>query len=363
MTTSPTPKQMFWAYVRTFPAWLMIKFTGAPRYLPDLKWSDESIAYNVFRLYELIFWRRYGIRKECESWKDENGNSIQVSYTYENAIVRREYALRAWFAKWKKILSSVRITVPVLVTPTGQRFFASPYVFAIAFDSATGFTTSYSNTLAHTVSGSDPFLFSQDSGDGGTKPNPWNATWDTTQNMLNITSIDCDGNGSDRWSRIRTLGNPNTGTHNIVSSGSSFDRLGALSYSGAQQTDTPDGSNFSISGAGAGNQTVTITVTASNCWLAGYSSYTNGTAGAGTTARGTTADNQRMCDSGGTVGTGSQSLVMVKFGAAGNVFMQGISFAPAPTTAIKTWNGLAKASVKTINGLAIASVKTVNGLA
>lgn len=33
------------------------------------------------------------------------------------------------------------------------------------------------------------------------------------------------------------------------------------------------------------------------------------------------------------------------------------------TSAIKTFNGLAKASVKTVNGLAIASVKTINGLA
>jgi len=35
----------------------------------------------------------------------------------------------------------------------------------------------------------------------------------------------------------------------------------------------------------------------------------------------------------------------------------------APSSAIKTINGLAKASVKTVNGLAIASVKTFNGLA
>lgn len=35
----------------------------------------------------------------------------------------------------------------------------------------------------------------------------------------------------------------------------------------------------------------------------------------------------------------------------------------APSTNIKTINGLAKASVKTVNGLAIASVKTRNGLA
>lgn len=40
-----------------------------------------------------------------------------------------------------------------------------------------------------------------------------------------------------------------------------------------------------------------------------------------------------------------------------------VGYTPAPTTGIKTINGLAKASVKTINGLAIASVKTWNGLA
>jgi hypothetical protein len=47
------------------------------------------------------------------------------------------------------------------------------------------------------------------------------------------------------------------------------------------------------------------------------------------------------------------------------VFIGGIAIEikAAATTAIKTINGLSKASVKTVNGLAIASVKTWNGLA
>lgn len=40
----------------------------------------------------------------------------------------------------------------------------------------------------------------------------------------------------------------------------------------------------------------------------------------------------------------------------------GLSY-PFSTSAIKSFNGLAKASIKSINGLAIASVKSVNGLA
>lgn len=51
-------------------------------------------------------------------------------------------------------------------------------------------------------------------------------------------------------------------------------------------------------------------------------------------------------------------------GAGSNGFWDYISATnPYPETAIKTIDGLAKASVKTVDGLAIASVKTFNGLA
>ena len=40
-----------------------------------------------------------------------------------------------------------------------------------------------------------------------------------------------------------------------------------------------------------------------------------------------------------------------------------VDYTTAGSSAIKTLDGLAKASVKTIDGLAIASVKTYNGLA
>lgn len=68
-------------------------------------------------------------------------------------------------------------------------------------------------------------------------------------------------------------------------------------------------------------------------------------------------------DSNGTVSTGSQSYGFNNVANNQNALL-GVSIAPpTPTSAIKTIDGLAKASVKTVNGLAIASVKTWGGLA
>jgi len=72
-----------------------------------------------------------------------------------------------------------------------------------------------------------------------------------------------------------------------------------------------------------------------------------------------------MCDGNAAITpAGSTTLNLTKVGSA---LWAGLiaTFKPyvAPTTDIKTINGLAIASVKTINGLAIASVKTWNGLA
>ena len=63
-----------------------------------------------------------------------------------------------------------------------------------------------------------------------------------------------------------------------------------------------------------------------------------------------------------TTASGSTAMTWT-LGTANYYSMVGATFKPAPTTSIKTINGLALASVKTVNGLAIASVKTVNGLA
>lgn len=169
------------------------------------------------------------------------------------------------------------------------------------------------------------------------------------------------------------LRSPATGTHDLVATRSSTStaviRICVATYTGTDTSSQPDSQNtFDVT---ASSGSATTTVVDSDCWL--IMSYGNdgGTgndvsAGASTTLRIANAGNGAIAilDSNGAVGTGSQFLnysTAISNEHFGNIIS--LSPADAPTTDIKTVDGLAIADVKTVDGLAIASVKNINGLA
>jgi hypothetical protein len=216
-------------------------------------------------------------------------------------------------------------------------------------------------TLSYTCSGSDRILFA---GILGQKTGGDRLT-SVTYNGVAMTRIGYVAQNAAVNIYLYMLVNPASGTHNLVTTFNAtmdYGYIRAVSYTGAAQTGQPD--SFNTGGPTTTTSfTLSTTVVASGCWLVGYFRNESGnfTAGSGTTLRNPAADND-LADSNGTVGTGSQSLVM---NPPGSTLVSGIiaSISPAITTSIKTVNGLAKASVKTFNGLAIASVKSINGLA
>ena len=334
-------------YRRILPR-IMATLTGKPRLAvhvgENFDWNRNVWSYNIFRVYEILFGREaninpdgslcMAIRAEGASGKNADGSEWHVSYTWENSIVRFE----CWLRALAKVRIRVRLNFPEIRVFNKLSFFPqlvlagngrilekkrSPFLFAIALDVASGFSA-YSDTLAHTITGSNPLLYAMSDGDGQTTiPDPWTCTWGGVS-MSDALSGNQDAPGSDRWKKVWLLGAAATGSANIVAAGSTFNMLGAISYSGAQSSSTKDSGNV---GTGTADPlTVATTVVASNCWLVGTFDVVNA-AGSGTTMRGAKKDNFQNCDSNGTVSTGSQSLSVDKVNSGNSIGLV-LSIAP-----------------------------------
>lgn len=300
------------------------------RYKPNIEWEKKSISYNTFRLWELIFGRKVGIRAEVSvsTYLDENGKQIIVRqfHTVEAGIVHAESTLRSFFSKLKKLqwfdevkeaLKSFRVFVPQ--TASGfQMPSESPYLFAIAYVGTSTIQDSGSTTtlsVAFSTSGSDRLLTV------GTRayrnPNNTGLVDSVTYNSVAATAVDSGGqtcNQNNGRVYMHYLIAPATGSNtlqvNFNQSGTNGALLGTQ-YSGAKQTSQPDSSNQN-QGIGT-SLTASTTVVASDCWLVGVmvsmAGPTSIVAGTGTTERGSSGSPDFfMGDSNGTVGTGSQSM-------------------------------------------------------
>jgi hypothetical protein len=145
-----------------FLAQIMAEITRHPRYKvvagKNFEWSSKLWTHNLFRVYELIFWRRYGARAESSVFR-KNGKVVTVCHTWEATIVHFEVYLRN-FSKWR-FPYRVHVNAPILQTPQGIPVFVPQYLFAVAYESANTGVYSGSSTdenYNHTTSGSDQFL-------------------------------------------------------------------------------------------------------------------------------------------------------------------------------------------------------------
>lgn len=333
------------------------RITG-PRYMPEIRWSSKSWTHNLFRLYELIFGRKWGIKPEITATKID-GKTVQYCHSWEAVFAVTEWHIREFFKKWEWV--KIEIYTPQMVTSNGMFIPSSPFLFAIATDAtATGSFGSSPDTWSHTCTGSDRILFVCEFNQSSSTSASYNSVSMTSLGGYSYSSP--TGVGS-----LYMLVAPATGTNTVsVSCGGNCIGVSS-SYTGASQTGQPDAAiNTQTTGAGTGSSlTATVTVTASGSWLVtGTICEGNAlTAGTGATLR-ITGSNVAVAlfDSNGAPGTGSQSMSITESPA--NRFAIGmVSFAPAAAaSSIKTINGLAKASVKTIDGLAIGSVKSVDGI-
>lgn len=331
-----------WSFI--IPA-LMVLITNKPRQKEKIEWSHQSWVHNIFRVYEFIFWRRYGIKAEM-SCSFDGKKAIYQCHSFEAFCALAETYIRTLLNF--KFQLPIKIWIPMLMTTNGLPMPASPFLFAIAFDTSqftlgTAGTNPSTETISYTTSGSNRLLVafvydnSTFTGEGGTAYN--SVALNSNVNSVNTTT----STRIDEYS----LANPATGannfTANINSPGSSGGPLGyvLVSYTGVDQTTPIDSSAGFIGSGSSTSQTISTTVVAANCWLIGAShgsvattaitsNRTDRQSGTNVTTR---IFSYCMADSNATVATGSQSFV---FTGAATDFMASMALSIAPSTAIAT---------------------------
>lgn len=221
----------------------------------DFEWSDQSWVHNIFRVYELIFWRRDGIR--CESVTnafDDGEGSVHVeykTYTFEATCAYIETAVR------KRLFTVPRIVwvptlAPVMMSNGTIALQPHGYRFAIAFDnSSEGFTGGGAGTTitySHTNTGSNLILL-VGTGilDSGV------TTTGVTYAAVAVTSIAVATENPTSNALFQKIA-PATGANNVVAtrssnSGSGY-RSSCASYTGCDQTQAGQQTDTSISTTG-----------------------------------------------------------------------------------------------------------------
>lgn len=324
---------------------ILATLTQKERYFPEITWSSQSWIHNIFRVYEVVFWRRYGIKSESSSGfsTDKNGRRIEVHqcHSFEAMCVYSELAIRKSVKSFfEREFVPFRIIIPQLVTPGFRMPSSSPYLFAIAFDSAEGRTTGVnvsSISLSHTVTGSNAILFAhvrestivdQDNG----------VTYNLVAMSLSIKNKNTAGDNT--YAYDYHLVNPTTGAaKNITANFLAVESpaLSGSSYSGAAQSGQPDATGvLSENAASGGNHVITVNVVATNSWLlvSNYSQDLNPDSAVNGTLR-TTAGNffDDFTDSNGTVGTGNQTIGYHWTGADHHNLV-GLSFKPVAAATV-----------------------------
>lgn len=246
---------------------IMVFITRETRDKVEIQWSKKSVVHNIFRMYEFIFWRKTGIRRESLTYL-EGRKEVHVAFTFEAKCSLIESYLRNLLNKIPK-LKLEKIYLPILIPNLGSFAVVKPYVLAIALDSANnGVATSTSPlTFSHTSTGTNLILTVAGAVFSATTSN---LTVAPTYNSVSMTAVI----GTSDWGagggcalRPWYQTNPSTGSNTIsmpFTGTAPTGNAAAVSYSGARQSSQPDStaSNFSLS--------ISLTTHANNSWAIGW---------------------------------------------------------------------------------------------
>ncbi len=293
----------------------------------DFEWSDKSWTHNIFRLYELIFWRRYGIKHEMSK---DVVTGVEYAHTWEATLALIEVMVRKALT-FK--LRPFRVYIPVLQTPQGIAIPASPFLFAIAFDTSAAVSNTANISIAYTVTGSNVILICSGCDNAVASVFPTNCTY----NSVNLTSAIMTLNqaqstvGGNFKSAFYYLLAPATGSNTFALTWVSTPNNGFVflaSYSGVKQSGFPDSSATGDTASDT-SWVATTTVVASNCWLIHGA---NNTANTCTLSAGVFRQDSGLHngigDSNATVGTGSQSVTYTLTAGSSAAFWYILSLAP-----------------------------------
>lgn len=243
--------------------------TGKARQQEKIVWSSKSWVHNIFRFYELLFWRRIGIRAELTSIYVSEGGRDLVYYqfhSFEALCAHIETRIREALRRF-----DVRALIPVRVVwlqPAGvPGAMPMPYLFAIAHDvDATSITSGFAGTVtktwSHTVTGTNPLIVGlfdawQDVGGTGTvTAASYNSVAETKIDGIASVSM-----RSETWylkapaTGANTQSTTFTGNHDAI-------KFATSSYTGVDQTAPLDAHNTAT--GTTGNPTISVTTVAAN---------------------------------------------------------------------------------------------------
>lgn len=312
-----------------FPELLAFLTQHARQRVSDIEWSGVSWTYNLFRAHEIVFGRRFGIKKESSAVFYE-GKVYRYAHSLEAALAFIEEgirsALRVEFVK-------VRVYVPMLATPMGP-IPVSPYLFAIALDTSANNAGGTSGSFSYTCTGSDRALFSLYNGDSAARTAGHTATYNSVSLTKILGQNIAGGNyGMSTFGLLGPASGANTFAYNSGDAGDPV-RIMLASYSGVKQTGLPDASAQAAYTASTG-QTQSVTTVAANSWIV-YGVQVNSagniavTSGATKRQEPVSRTDGWFGDTNGGVSAGSNSASWTwTNGVAGT---QAVSFAPVPAT-------------------------------
>lgn len=266
---------------------LLTLITGKQRGKFEIKWS-KSWVYNLFRVYQIFFWREIGIRPEAmTSAKKIKGEIViyREFYTVEALLVHAEGVVRDFFTKPKFAFRFVPV-YELQLAGFAQSRLPRIFCFAIAFDVLSRNSTGDGDTnltVSHTVTGTDPIFFGC-----FFVQNASNTMTAASYNSVSLTELVFEvGSVAANTVAVWGLGNPATGANTFSgtrSSSSGGFAINGVSYSGAHPTGIPDATGV-YDNSSTTSAALAITSVADNCWQIGmyrndqaaFSSVTNGT--------------------------------------------------------------------------------------
>ena len=345
---------------------ILVLLTWKARYLPEIKWNKKSWTHNVFRFYEKLFWRRWGIKPEMSATSIVDANGKQtVTYrchSFESIFALAEQYIRGFFKSFK----FVELYIPKLASVEGFSQ-QSPFMFAIAFDTSNkNFAASGANSYSYTCTGSDLCLLNF-----GNQANNNTPVFASTYNAVSMTATSANVNtGSNQPTRLFLLTGPATGSNTLEYTSTTTTgglQVCSASYSGVKQTGQPS-AHLEDTPANALNYTTpTITTVDDNSWVTG-GFYSNVTATdlVGTTTRQRDATNlgTSYADKNAPI-TPAGGATMGWLGSNSNTSWVAVIVAISPfvvTTVIKSVSGVPQASIKSVSTVPLASIKSVSSV-
>lgn len=277
---------------------ILAKITGQKRDKVSILWNEQIITPNLFRLWEIVFWRRHGIKCEhaVDFWTDEYGvvHEKYYLYSWESKIAYSERFVRAyaydtvksvkntlkyWDWKMSRLIPQFGAVFGAFqpqfafegaytIPAEGQR--PTGYVFAIAYDSLPQDQLGSATPTVDIGSSSNRILLCSTQGANGSD-SVSAVTWNTTETMTKQAS---QQTGSNRFQTIWSLTPVGTGSHGAVIVGT-LDIETFIVYSGVAQTGQPH--NATTASGTSATSSISITTAGSTDWI--FASLNNSASG------------------------------------------------------------------------------------